>query len=219
MTFGQNINQFDANGKNHGIWKKNFDNTNILRYEGEFFHGKEIGVFKFYKNINRKAVLSATKEFNKINNVAIVTFFSSKGKVIGKGEMDGKKYIGEWVYFQNMNDKLLTKEYYNESGNLNGERIVYYPNEQVAEKQTYKNGKLDGVSVIYSDKNVLLSEVIYVDGNLHGSAKYYSPKAELVAEGFYKNDKKTGVWTYYENGKRIDEKDFTYQQQYIKKTP
>ena len=183
LASSQEINKLDANGKNHGIWRKNFDNTNVIRYEGEFFHGKEIGLFKFYKNVKNKAVLSATKEFNADNNKAYVKFLASTGKVISEGQMDGKKYIGEWKYYQKTNDKLLTLEYYNDSGILNGERIVYYPNGQLAEKQTYKNGKLDGVSVVYSDKNVVLSEVIYVNGELHGYSKYYSPKAELVAEG------------------------------------
>ncbi|GAA4239505.1 hypothetical protein GCM10022291_34080 [Postechiella marina] len=36
----QNINQFDAQGKRHGVWKKNFENTKVLRYEGTFNHGK-----------------------------------------------------------------------------------------------------------------------------------------------------------------------------------
>jgi antitoxin component YwqK of YwqJK toxin-antitoxin module len=215
----QEINQLDANGKNHGIWKKNFDDTNVLRYEGEFFHGKEIGVFKFYKNIKKKAVLTATKRFNHTNNKAYVTFFASTGKVISEGEMDGKKHIGEWKYYQKTNDKLLTLEHYNDAGILNGERLVYYPNGQIAEKQIYKNGKLEGISVVYSDKNVLLSEVVYSDGELHGASKYYTPKGELIAEGSYKNGKKDGVWKYYENGKLTDEKDFTYIPKYIKKTP
>lgn len=219
IAIAQDMNQVDANGKNHGVWKKNFEGTNILRYEGEFSHGKEKGVFNFYKNINKKAVLTATKVFNETNNLALVTFFSSKGKVISKGQMDGKKYIGEWLYYQKTNDNLLTVEHYNDMGVLHGERLTYYPNGQVAEKQNYKNGKLDGASVIYSDNNVVLSEVIYMNGLLHGYSKYYSPKAELVAEGLFKNDKKTGIWKYYKDGKLTEEKDFTYQQQYIKKTP
>lgn len=219
LVLAQNINQLDANGKNHGIWKKNFEGTNVLRYEGEFFHGKEIGTFKFYKNINKKAVLTATKDFNANNNKAYVKFFASTGKLISEGEMDGKIYVGEWKYYQKTNNKLLTLERYDDAGRLIGERIVYYPNGQIAEKQTYKNGTLDGVSVMYSDKNVLLSEIIYVNGELHGYAKYYSPKAELVAEGLYKNGKKDGVWKYYEDGKLTEEKDFTYVPQYIKKTP
>ncbi|CAH8283708.1 MORN repeat protein [Mariniflexile fucanivorans] len=219
LLLAQEINQLDANGKNHGVWKKNFENTKVLRYEGAFSHGKEIGLFKFYKNIKNKAVLTATKEFNENNNKAYVKFFTSTGKVVSEGLMDGKKYIGEWKYYQKTNDKLLTLERYNDFGILHGERTVYYPNGQIAEKQTYKNGKLDGVSVVYSNTNVLLSEVIYVNGELHGYSKYYSPKAELVAEGLYKNDKKDGIWKYYKDGKLTEEKDFTYIPQYIKKTP
>lgn len=204
----QNINQIDANGKNHGIWKKNFENTDVLRYEGAFSHGKEIGVFKFYKNIKNKAILTATKTFNESNDIAKVTFLSSKGKVISEGKMDGKKHIGQWNYYQQLNDNLLTVEYYNDAGNLHGLRTVFYLNKQVAEKQNYKDGNLEGVSVMYSESNVLLSELIYVNGQLHGHAKYYSPKATLIAEGMYKNDKKVGIWRFYEEGKLTEEKDF-----------
>ena len=49
IAFAQKNNQMDADGNRHGIWKKNFDNTQQVRYEGEFNHGKEIGLFKFYK--------------------------------------------------------------------------------------------------------------------------------------------------------------------------
>lgn len=208
VVFSQNINQLDVNGKNHGVWKKNFENTDVLRYEGAFSHGKEIGVFKFYKNIKNKAVLSATKVFNESNDIAKVTFLSSKGKVISEGEMDGKKHIGQWNYYQQMNDNLLTVEHYNDVGNLHGLRTVFYPNEQVAEKQNYKNGKLEGVSVMYSESNVLLSELVYVNGQLHGYSKYYSPKAELIAEGMYENDKKVGIWKFYEKEKLTKEKNF-----------
>ena len=56
IVSAQDINQVDANGERQGVWRKNFDKTKVLRYEGEFSHGKEIGLFKFYKNINGKAV-------------------------------------------------------------------------------------------------------------------------------------------------------------------
>lgn len=219
ITFAQNINQFDANGKRHGIWKKTFDNTNILRYEGEFFHGKETGLFKFYKNIKKKAVLTATKLFNKSDNKTYVKFFSSRGKLISEGEMNGRIYIGEWKYYQKRNNNLLILEHYDDKGILEGERFVYYENGQVAEKQFYKNGKLEGVSVWYSEKNIVLKEFIYVNGELHGLSKYYNPKGELITEGAYKKGKKHGIWKYYENGELIDKKDFTYKSKYIKKKP
>ena len=77
LTFAQNTNQFDANGKRHGIWKKTYEGTDVLRYEGEFYHDKAIGLVKFYKYIRKKAVLTATKKFNKTDNLAYVTFLSS----------------------------------------------------------------------------------------------------------------------------------------------
>ena len=218
IALAQTMNQFDTDGKRHGHWAKTFNNTKVLRYEGEFFHGKEIGKFKFYKNVNNKAVLSATRLFNKENDITDVKFFTSKGKLISEGKMDGKTYIGTLKYYQKNSDSLLILERYNNSGRLVGERFVYYENGQIAEKQNYKDGKLDGVSKWYSEKNSVLKEFIYVNGQLHGLSKYYNPKGELLVEGQYKRGKKDGIWKYYENGKLKEEKDFTYKPKYIKKS-
>lgn len=217
MVSAQNLNQFDAEGKRHGIWKKTFDDTDILRYEGTFVHGKEIGLFKFYKNINKKAVLTATKRFNEHNNRSKVTFFTSKGKVISEGHLDGKTYVGTWKYYQQRSNELLTLEHYDDLGRLHGERLVYYENGQIAEKQNYVLGKLEGVSAWYSSKNVVLKEFVYANGELHGPSKFYNPKGELISKGYYKRGKKHGVWKYYENGKLIRQKDFTYKPKYHKK--
>ena len=213
VTFvsAQSINQFDAKGKRHGIWKKTFEDTKVLRYKGEFFHGKEIGLFKFYKNIDGKASLTATKQFNDTNNKAYVTFYSSVGKVISEGEMNGRLYIGAWKYYQKTSNQLLTLEQYNNEGVLDGDRFVYYENGQVAEKKHYVNGKLEGPSFWYSDKSIVLKEFHYVNDQLHGLSKIYNPKGELIIEGAYKQGKKHGVWKYYEEGKLIKEKDFTYK--------
>ncbi|PKQ44831.1 toxin-antitoxin system YwqK family antitoxin [Confluentibacter flavum] len=202
----QTINQLDENGKQHGVWKKNFDGTNILRFEGEFHHGKEIGLFRFYQNINGKAVLAATREFLEPGTKANVTFFASTGKLISEGQMNGKTYVGEWKYYQKDSNKLLTLEHFDDSGNLTGERFIYYTTGQVSQKENYKKGKLDGISVWYSEDNVVIKEYTYVDGVLHGPSKFYDPKGQLIAEGFYKKDQKDGIWKYYENGKLIKEK-------------
>lgn len=213
----QTINQFDENGKRHGNWAKTFDKTKVLRYEGTFVHGKEIGVFKFYKNVDDKAVLSATRLFNKENNITEVKFFTSRGKVVSEGKMDGKTYIGTWKYYQKNSDNLLILEHFDNLGRYDGERFVYYDNGQIAEEQNYKEGKLDGVSKWYSENKTVLKEFIYVNGELHGASNFFNPKGELLAEGQYKRGKKDGVWKYYENGKLKEEKDFTYKPKYIKK--
>lgn len=212
----QDINQLDENGKHHGVWKQYYTDTKVLRYEGEFFHGKEIGEFKFYKNENGKAVLAATKMFNKADDITQVAFFNSQGKVISEGKMNGRKYIGTWKYYQNKGRQLLTLEHYNNDGELHGERFVYYENGQPAEEQHYVDGKLEGTSKWFTENGIVLKAFIYVNGELHGLAKYYDPKGQLITEGHYKSGKKTGVWKFYENGKLKEEKDFTYKPKYIK---
>lgn len=204
-AFGQNINQLDQKGKQHGIWKKNFDGTNVLRFEGQFHHGKEIGLFKFYQNLGNKAVLAATREFLE-GNKANVKFYASNGKLISEGQMNGKTYVGEWRYYQKDYDLLLNLEHFDDEGNLTGERLVYYSNGQISQKENYKNGKLNGTSTWYSENNVIINEYTYKDGHLHGPAKIYDSDGALVTEGFYDNDQKSGVWKFYENGELKEEK-------------
>lgn len=209
ITFAQQLNLLDNQGKRHGVWKKNFENTNVLRYEGEFFHGKEIGLFKFYKNIEGKAVLTATKQFNKENNIAKVTYLASTGKIISQGEMNGKKRIGTWTYYHNKTKNILSKDHYNSNGELEGERLVYYPDGVLAQKETYSNGKLNGSALSYSTKGILIKNYTYQNGELHGPVTAFDDKAQKILEGQYQKDRKHGVWKYYQDGKLLKETDFT----------
>ncbi len=214
LVFGQEANQFDANGKRHGVWKKYFKDTKVLRYEGQFEHGTEIGEFRFYKNIKGKAVLSATRTFGENYPMAYVKFYASTGKVISEGKMLGKIYIGTWKYYQKNSDKLLTLENFNDKGELDGERIVYYENGQIAEQKFFKNGVQEGKATNYSLRGVVLKSYIYENGELHGPSKYYNPKGELIAEGSYRRGKKHGIWNYYEDGKLVNTKNFTVEGKY-----
>ncbi len=216
MTFGifAQINQFDSNGKRHGIWKKNFEDTKQVRYEGEFNHGKEIGLFKFYKLVRKNSILTATKAFKINSNIAEVTFLASNGKIISKGKMKGKSYIGEWLYFHNNSEKIMTREAYNDDGLLTGEKYVYFENGQIAEQLFYKNGKEEGNVKNYSEKGVTLKDFNYNNGELHGTYKDYTPKGELIVEGQFKNGKKNGIWKYYENGELTKQKDFSDQKSF-----
>ena len=207
--FAQTKNQFDSNGKRHGKWEKNFEGTQVIRYQGEFSHGKEIGLFKFYKNIKGKALLTATRQFNENDDFAEVKFYTSEGRIISEGLMRGRLYIGPWKYYHNKSKQLMTLEHYNAKGILEGDKFVYYPNGQIAEQSFYKGGKLDGKALWYTEEGVLIKSYNYVLDALHGEAKFYDKAGTLVAEGVYRNDKKHGIWKYYEGGELKEEKDFT----------
>ena len=51
VVFSQKINQLDANGKRTGLWEKKYP-SGRLRYTGDFLAGKEVGTFKFYRNVS-----------------------------------------------------------------------------------------------------------------------------------------------------------------------
>lgn len=204
----QNFNQFDNNGQRHGKWKKNFENTEVTRYEGEFEHGKEIGTFKFYKNIDGKAVLTATKVFNKNNTEAQVTFLASTGKKISEGKMRGKDYIGKWVIYHKNANQVMTEEFYNDKGKLEGERTVYYLSGQVAEKAHYKDGLLDGESKWFAENGNIIKIINYKADKFDGYYKIYNKNGVIATEGQYKNDVKCCVWKRYKDGELVEEKDF-----------
>jgi len=202
----QEFNQMDANGKRHGAWKKYFEGTKQLRYEGTFEHGKEVGTFKFYCDTcgDQPAIV---KEFTSANNIADVKYYTAKGKLVSQGKMDGKERIGEWVYFHKKSTDVMTREQY-KNGKLTGVQYVYYGNGVVAEEATYVDGKLNGPNKYYSYDSKLLKELQYKNDLLEGPAVYYDAKGNKQMEGNYVNDRKKGVWKFYKNGQFVKEETF-----------
>lgn len=208
-SLSQEINQLDSNGLRQGAWKKNFKSSKSIRYEGQFEHGKEVGLFKFYKYVDEQSILSATKKFNDSNNIAEVRFYSSKGKLISEGTMKGKTFIGPWKYYHKNSDNLMRIEQYGNEGLQQGELLVYFENGTEAERSLYKDGKLYGKSYLYNENGIKIKEFYYSNDVLNGPSKFYTTSGQILIEGSYKNGKKHGIWKYYEKGKLKEEKDFT----------
>ncbi|CAM1364929.1 Antitoxin component YwqK of the YwqJK toxin-antitoxin module [Tenacibaculum sediminilitoris] len=197
----QKINQFDANGKRHGVWKKYYnDNKNNIRYSGKFKNGKEIGKFKFYES-NSYGIPSVIKEFSSKSDSAFVQFFTPKGKVKTKGWMIGKKRVGKWTYYFS-DGKLFSEEEYVD-GKLEGVLKNYYRNGKLTEESTYTNGNKNGLSKIFTETGIMIEEVYYVDGKLEGEGKYYDLKGDLKEKGMYKNGKRYGKWEFYMDGEVV----------------
>jgi antitoxin component YwqK of YwqJK toxin-antitoxin module len=142
---------------------------------------------------------------------------SSKGKLISEGMMNGRLFIGKWIYYHNKSDGIMSVEYYNDNGNLEGEKVVFYANGQIAETSTYKDGKLEGSSKWYSESGKLLKDYLYENDELHGMSKYYDADGIILAEGNYQKGRKHGIWNYYEAGKLKESKDHTRRSKNPKK--
>lgn len=192
----EEVNQYDQDGKRHGAWMKHYENSDQIRYQGTFEHGKEVGVFKFYLP-DSKDQPKATKEFSSENDSVQVTYFNSKGKVTSEGKMIGENREGKWKYYQkNQEDKLLMVENYS-GDKLEGWKIVYFPNGEITEKTLYENGMKNGEQYIYSEEGQLLQHYHYKKDRLHGPSKVYNGYGELLSSGNYKNGLRDGEWTFY----------------------
>lgn len=194
-------NQFDADGKRHGVWKK-FYNNGRVRYVGQFNHGKEIGTFKYYSAATSEFPI-VVKEFNSANNTAAVSFFTKKGDLESKGLMIGKNREGKWLYFHVDGKTVMVEENY-KNGKLHGAYKTFYNSGKPTELAHYKDGQLSGNFKKYSIKGHLYQDFNYENGKLNGPAIYYNRKSgQLTTKGQFKDDIRVGTWENYVDGELV----------------
>ena len=194
-------NQFDKNGKRHGVWKKYYNNGRV-RYTGQFEHGKEKGTFKFYSAASSEFPV-VVKEYNTHNNTASVKFYTEKGVIESKGLMIGKNRIGKWLYFHVDGKTVMSEENYDD-GKLHGSYRTFYKSGKPTEVAYYSDGKLDSTYKKYSIKGHLFQHFTYKGGKLNGKAVYYNRKTgEITTKGQFIDDKRVGTWENYVDGELV----------------
>ena len=199
-------NELDSQGRRHGYWKVDFEGTSNPKFEGNFEHGKKIGIFKFYKKgfyDHPTAIMDFPTDADSVE----VTYYTQTGKPISEGKMLNKKREGKWIYYHQKSDSIMmTEDYKNDL--LHGFQKTYFPNGKLAEKTEYIQGKKDGESFIYAENGQVTKQLNYRNGELHGPAAYYTTRGEKIMEGSYAGGRKTGKWKYYSEGKLEKEEDY-----------
>jgi antitoxin component YwqK of YwqJK toxin-antitoxin module len=198
--YAQTINVFDANGLRHGSWKGFYEKTKNLRYEGNFDHGKETGLFTYYANSDKNIVM-ATRNFDTKNN-AYTIFFDEKNNKVSEGNVINRLRQGVWTYYHKGSKNVMTVENYIDD-KLEGIRKVFYIDGKLGEEVPYKNNFKEGLSKKYSKKGQLIEESFYVKNLLQGSYKVYDEAGNVAINGQFNNDLKKGIWKYYEKGKLV----------------
>jgi antitoxin component YwqK of YwqJK toxin-antitoxin module len=203
----QQINQKDANGLKHGIWKKPYDDIKAYHYIGQFKHGKPYGTFTyFYKSGNVESEMTFK---NDGKEAYAKLFHESSGRLMAQGKYLNQQKDSLWLYYDNKG-QLKSQEWYKD-GKLNGQRVVYYEpvngQYRVARFEYYKDGLLNGQYKEYYPNTKLKSEGIYKDGYLDGLVKFYYPNGRIQKVERYQHHVKHG-WTvlYDEDGRSIGKK-------------
>ena len=199
-------NQFDQENRRHGTWKVDFEGTTNPKFEGKFDHGREVGIFKFYKK-GYYDHPAAIMNFNDGKDSVQVTYYTQQGKPISEGKMLDKKREGKWIYFHQESDSIMMTERY-KNDKLNGLQETFFTNGKLAEKTEYSNGEKNGESLIFADNGEITKKLTYKNGKLHGPAIYYNLNGEKIMEGHYQEGSKSGHWKYFKDGKLEREEDY-----------
>lgn len=195
----QAVNQLDDQGKRHGVWKKYYDNSPQLRYEGNFVHGVEIDTFKFFKPDSKKQP-AAVKIYRPDTDTVEVRSYDPKGFMTSEGTLIGQSREGKWKYFKKgYQNRLIMVEHY-QNDRLEGTKTTYFPNGQVTAIEEYKDGMKNGVKKVYSVNGTLLQEYHFVKDQLHGYSRIFDAKGRLESEGNYKKGVRDGEWKFYADG-------------------
>lgn len=202
------FNKLDEKGNKNGVWKGYYEGTKNLKYEGTFEHGKEIGVFNFFDNTRTKKII-ATREFNPKDNSAYTIFYDQEKNKVSEGKVINKLFEGQWKYYHKASKSIMTIENYSK-GKLEGLRFVYYPSGKIAEEMNYKNNLQEGIYKRYTEAGIVIEEAVYNKNEYNGLAIYSDSEGKVVSKGKYTNGKKTGVWQFFENGKKVKQMNMSY---------
>ena len=230
----ERINITDENGLKQGKWEVAFENSNFIRYKGQFNDDMPFGKFKYYYLTGEVSVIMIFMD----QNVAKAKIYHKNGNLLSMGKYINQKKDSIWWYFNDRKEILNMESYSN--GLLNGEQINYYPGDPSKEKiivlerytcingqkngdweQYYKSGRikskgtylndyLSGSAYYYSSDEKLELKAEYIKGHKQGCWLYYRKDGELFKRIYYKEDRKNGIFSeWFENGKLKYEGNYT----------
>ena len=191
FVLGQN--KKDSKGRKQGPWEVKFEDSEIIRYKGQFKDDKPFGTFHYYYPDGK---LSAVSKYEDGGIVARTTMFDIEGTPMGYGKFINQKKDSTWTYF--VGNTVANREEF-KNGKRHGKKIVYYDSGRVYEETSFENGLEHGPYNMYYENKQVKINCNYVDGNRDGKITYYFSNGSVEAVGFYKNAVKNGIWRYYDH--------------------
>jgi antitoxin component YwqK of YwqJK toxin-antitoxin module len=216
FSFGQN--SLDEKGRKQGIWIKKFPQSNAIDYTGQFKDDQPFGTFIYYFPSGKKKA-----EINYISSKITYTIMYHDNEVIlAQGKFINQQKDSTWTMYAKSGKISIVENY--KLGQLDGERLVYYPlgnsetkKDQLTQKQVYLNGKLHGKQLDYFENGKIWKECNYLNGLKNGEEITYSPYGTIELKDYFFNGVKNG-WclaydsigsqvvgkVYYKLGERLD---------------
>ncbi|VAW28311.1 hypothetical protein MNBD_BACTEROID07-113, partial [hydrothermal vent metagenome] len=144
-------------------------------------------------------MLKAKMIYSDDSRVAHVKSFQLNGKAMAEGKFINRKKDSTWLYFSDVDGKLVLEENY-KSGMKQGPTIVFYPSTgKPSELTDFKKGRKNGRWIRYFPNGKISTSGFYVNDTLQGPFRVYDINGKLLMQGQYKNAMQEGVWMTYDS--------------------
>lgn len=203
LNFGlfAQINQVDAKGMKQGEWVKFYENSNVIRYKGQFKNDKPIGKFVYYYPSNSVRAIMIHEENS---NRTEAFYYHENKELIAHGIYRNQQKDSVWTHFLPTGHYSYSETYKN--GELNGEKITYYGPEATKNPQAkivlriaqYKNNRLNGEFIEYFADGIVKAKGSYLNGVYDGLIVKNHPNGRPMIKERWKNRQKHGWWTTYD---------------------
>lgn len=173
---------------------REWDETGVLRQEGQYLDGKPVGTWNFYYRDGKQKMVEEV-----VDGTSYVWQFWLPDSLHTQTVTDGTGEIA--TYYTNGN----LKEWYTYKDGLKDgpfeEASVYG---YFLLKGSFKKNLPEGEWKYFYYTGDLEKTSVYKDGKLHGPYFYYYDNEQVNVEGQYENGLKTGTWTWYTKFGKID---------------
>jgi antitoxin component YwqK of YwqJK toxin-antitoxin module len=201
-VMGQN--RTDARGLRIGKWVGTYSNG-AVRYRGQFRNGKPYGTFRYFYPAG---ILKAKMTYSDDGRTAHLKSFQLNGKTMAEGKFINRKKDSTWLYFSDVDGKLVLEENY-KTGVKQGPVIVFYPSTgRPSELTDYKNGRKNGRWIKYFPDGKISTSGVYVNDTLQGPFSVYDINGKLLMQGQYEKSLQEGLWITYDSLGNIRKKQY-----------
>jgi antitoxin component YwqK of YwqJK toxin-antitoxin module len=186
------INQYDQQGRKHGVWVKTYPNGQ-KKYRGRFEHGEPAGTFKrYFPGGKTMAVMNHSHPRG-----VYARLFNKKGQKRAEGLYIKQKKDSTWVFYNNRGQVIMREQYH--KGKRHGQSVKFFANGDTSHITSWQDGVRHGVYKQFFPNGRLKLRASYQKGQLEGPFTIYFPEGFKEIVGSYKNNLRHGKWVYFNN--------------------
>ncbi|NNC83206.1 MAG: hypothetical protein HKN79_06485 [Flavobacteriales bacterium] len=190
--WAQEMNVMDEAGRKQGPWKKYYEESTSVFYEGSFKDDQPVDTFTYFY---RDGSIKGLMVYLSSELVEATTYYPKSGQVMAMGRYIDQKKDSTWKYYTQAGILSSVEQY--ERGAKEGEEFVYFENGEIAESTTHKDGLRNGPWQQKYDNGQVKVSGTFINDELEGPINYFFDNGAKEIIGKFKDGLREGTWMYF----------------------